>query len=288
MENKYNHLVLCSGGTHLFATIGLLHSYHVNGILSSIKKFSSCGSASVIALALACGISPGDITIMLVVSDIFEANQDPKEHIEAIFNDKLVKMFGRVPSLLELKELTDNTLYLEAYNTTTQSLATISHLTHPQLSCVTACCLSYNTPYKTWKNIYCGNEYINSSMTHPVPNSNTVKGDNTLCIYTLTNSRTIGEINVHTKENTHIQEKSIWCGLSSWSKEADSRDKLIEDINYTYKLLAMTSRQHTLTALGSTKTQMKCICMEISMSNYTSDYDSRVAMLSNWKSYMKN
>lgn len=179
-------LVLDSPLNNSHYVISYLHG--IFDRLERIHTYVACGSSSIIALLLNVGLTPKEINSALLNTNIFDGCYDGSQladlDIRTVLREIVFNFYGIIPTLLQLKELTNKTLYLSSYNDSLQQVEYFSAGTHPELDCITACTFAYNFPYKCFARTYCGNLYVDASYKDPLPIGIVKDKSNILCIYT--------------------------------------------------------------------------------------------------------
>jgi len=164
------------------------HLHKIKDRLANIHTYVTCGSSSVIGLLLCVGMQPKDINSALLHQDIFNGCSDVSEsayyNVRNVLKYILLNYYEIIPTLSQLKEITNKTLYLSSFNDTLQKVEYFSAETHPELDCITACTFAYNLPYKHFTRSYCGNLYVDASYKEPLPIEIIKNRANVLCVYT--------------------------------------------------------------------------------------------------------
>lgn len=186
-SEKYDALVLSGGGTKGLVELGVLHYYHEKGVYDPlhVKEYAGASIGSVICLLLVCGYSPMEIfqkvysfenmftlgagdanSIWTVVKEMGMMSVNLfSENIENLVRER----FGCVPSLQELKESTEKTIYISVANVTKLKEEKISYLTHPDLSCIDAIKMSCNLPVIFQRIKYKNNFMVDGGLLNNFP-----------------------------------------------------------------------------------------------------------------------
>jgi len=245
-QPPYSSLLFHADGNLLYRTLTELHilDKDVSSSLkmSNIVQYHGIGSGSIVAFLLYIGLSIEDIVSLLSQSCVFDTQlSELPMLIKTIIGDKLLSKFSIIPSLEQLYELlgSNKILRLYAYNTTTETVDTISHETCPDLNCITACMLSYNLGLVYYSQSYCGNTYIDASFEDTSCISFDVP---TLCIHVVsrytttcypTDSRTyymqcaykLRELVVKAGHNIHI--RTVYLTANPWDESLAAKLNLM-------------------------------------------------------------
>lgn len=270
---SYNHVVLLGDKNHILATLCVLRSSFPklgSGSSSSkrrLNKISACGSNVIAALLICCGVELETILTLLIENEVLGDPVDVKE-ISNLLKKELKDLYGdRIPTMLQLYELTRISLYLCVYNITHQKVDYISHLTHPSLNCINACLMTYNTPYEDYKYTYCGVEYIDASYIYPIPYDYVTLDDNALCVYTLFNPKNVAKIT-----KVDLLEKSMWSG--------EINNTVHKQLNYTTRLLLLSHHQLVKEKIknGPRNITYQCIYEDDLNTNNNKEYQTELLM----------
>jgi len=278
-----DHLILCSDRSHTFATLGAMHAYYIKGDLDVVKKYSCCGSSVIVSLLLSCGVPPSQIAPMLISSNIFEDASDARREIVSLLTAFFKRKHISVPTLRELYELTGKTLLMEAYNVTKRRLEVISHVTHPLISCVVACCLAYNAPFCGSRLSYCGSEYIDSSSMYPIPYSSVTGDDITLCLYASPDLMSVSTFSSLSTDKKAV-ERTWWPWKDTESADAISR--LGRQTNRDVKSLSLMYQRMLQISEESGPKGIRYVRLLVNSPNTTAPSDQRLTMLADWEDYL--
>jgi predicted patatin/cPLA2 family phospholipase len=89
--------------------------------------------------------------------------------IRKFMEDLILQKFTKIPTLKELYELTHLEFYLTTYNTDQNKTIYMSHITHPEVDCITAVLFSINIPFVFYKMIHMNETYIDGAFGDPLP-----------------------------------------------------------------------------------------------------------------------
>lgn len=282
-----DHLMLCSDRSHTFATLGALHAYHIKGDLDGVKKYSCCGSSVIVSLLMSCGLPPSQIAPLLVGSNIFEDSADTKKEITTLLTLFFKRKQLSIPSLQELHELTGKTLYLEAFNVTKRQLDVISHITHPMINCIAACCLVYGAPFLGARRSYCGSEYIDSSSMYPIPQASITAGDVPLCLYCSPDLMSISTFSTAKEKSV----SSLSFRSASWwpwgDTTSDNAISLLErQTERDVKSLSLMYQRMLQLSVHNGPRGIRYIHLLVNSPNNTATSDQRLMMLADWEDYL--
>lgn len=163
--SNYTSILFHSDGNLLYRT---LKELHISTEMCNIAEYHGVGSGTIVAFLSYLGMSPSDIITELVRTSIFNSTLSQLPIlIKTLIGDKLMEIFSMIPSLEELYELlgSSKVLNLYVYNTTTKSINVINHQTCPDMDSITACVMSYNLGSVYYSQSYCGNSYLDASMS---------------------------------------------------------------------------------------------------------------------------
>lgn len=162
--------------------------------LFQIDNIIAVDSGAILALLLAARIDPLLILINLLEFEPY-TNIDQNINLfqnHGFFNDAYLHKFLNnilrqhyryVPTLHELYRLTNIDLTFVTYNLSKGQVETLNYKTHPDISCVTACILSYVRPIIFAKIKYNNMLYIGGIIGNPHPTDLIENEEDTLVIY---------------------------------------------------------------------------------------------------------
>ncbi len=180
MDAKFDGIVLSGAGVKGMGELGTLHYYFEKGniTLSSIKAYCATSIGSVIALLMVCGYTPMDIfSHAYVLKDIIKLsfttfNQGGLVSIKPLMDivaALVIKKINKIPSLLELYELTGKHLVISVGNVSKLRGEYFTHLTKPTVSVIKAIEISCSLPY-IFERISCyDDQYTDGGLTDNFP-----------------------------------------------------------------------------------------------------------------------
>lgn len=155
----YDTLILSSGGTRGYATLGALVWLDDLGYLQSIKHHVGCSVGSLIAMALNIGMSTSDVTRIFFRTDfkklqnpsvinLFEYGLDRGLGMESKIKETLVRA-GLPPNitLRELFNVTGKTLAMGAVDVGCRKFVLLDHTTYPDATVVSCVRASISIPF---------------------------------------------------------------------------------------------------------------------------------------------
>jgi hypothetical protein len=162
-------LVLDSPLNNTHYLLGYLHS--IRHRLYTINEYVGCGSSVVVVLLLNMGLSPAEINTLLLRTHIFDCHgprsDTGDDYIGHILKDLVESYCGFVPTLSQLQSISGKTLRLACL--VNGALDYLSADSHPELCCVSACCMAYNYPGRYFNRTYCGSTITDCSYQIPLP-----------------------------------------------------------------------------------------------------------------------
>ena len=278
-------LMLCSDRSHTFASLGALHSAYVEGKLESVRTFRACGSAAIPSLLLASGMEPRRISTVLINSNVFEDSADVRKETETLLTSEMIQLYGSVPTLGDLYTTTGKSLHLHVFDVAKQDVTTLSHESHPLMSCVSACCFAYGHPFRDYRQSYCGVEYTDCSATHPIPYFGML-GNNALCIYASPDVRSVPLLAPH--KNTL---ESSWF-ISTQSRETFATT--VKELNHNVRMQAISYARMLSLASGMLSLASSVGPKNISYTrllvntpNTTATETEKIAMIAKWREFLE-
>lgn len=193
----YDSLVLSGGGPKGVIMLGLLHYYCEKKLLDLeyVTEYAGTSIGSVISLLLICGYTPVEIFQEIYSRDsLFDVSGGGLwDIIQGMglmsisgFADKIEGMVKKklhtVPTLSELKKMTNKTLHVSASNSTQGYEEHYSYHTHPSLGCINAVKMSCNLFPLFQKLKYRGDCIVDGGFTNNIPWDYISEGKNTLCV----------------------------------------------------------------------------------------------------------
>ena len=280
-----NCLILCSDRSHTFATLGAVHAYYIKGKLDGVKKYCCCGSAAAFALLLSCGLPPNQLSVALITTNIFEDAADTWQEVTQLLTQYFKRRNITVPTMQELHDLTGVTLCIEVFNITKRRLEVISHVTHPMISCITACCMAYSTPFTGRQSSYCGSEYIDSSLLYPVPHSSIICSDVPLCVYASPDLMSISTFRSQYPTKDTTDKKTPWWpwrdpdSAATLCRLGQQSDRDVKSTSLMYQRLLQLAVQHG-------PASVRYVRLLVNVPNTTASPEQRLLMLADWEDYV--
>ena len=178
----FNGIAMSGGGLKGFGILGGIQYMMDNKLINDIKYYSGTSIGAIICYFLAIGYTPIEMIVYIITHNVFETNEH--KGIEAIFKGEgvydfsifekhFVKMtlekIDYIPTLLELYEKMDKTLFTCTYNITQKKKEYISYHTYPNMSCIDAIKLSSSLPFIFNDCIYNEEIYIDGGFVDNCP-----------------------------------------------------------------------------------------------------------------------
>jgi predicted acylesterase/phospholipase RssA len=157
------NLVISGGGIRGFSALGLLQKLYENNLMTNITNYAGTSVGSAISFLLIIGYFPLDIFKILCDIDFKCFLENPL--IDELFNSSHIGVYSQsrillviekmaiiknIPKNITFKELYDKfnkTLYITGSCLNTLSCTTFSHITHPNMSVITAISISSCIPF---------------------------------------------------------------------------------------------------------------------------------------------
>lgn len=179
---SYKRLVCSGGGIKGLATLGGLQYVFEKGMLNSVDEMVGTSAGGMILFFMAIGYTPIEIAVYICSNKVVESMQlNSIESIvqatslydyatlQAHLERMIISKIGVVPTLLELYQRFHKHLVLVTYNLTTGTTVYLSHLSHPDLSCLDALRMTSNLPFIFNEFVYNQEEYIDGGITDNFP-----------------------------------------------------------------------------------------------------------------------
>ena len=172
-------IILSGGSIKGFLTLGAIQYIHDNLNTTSLTTFigSSCGA--LIAYLLVIGYTPIEIMVYICTHDVLPKMTSSMDIVNAVngqgaisFNfihnilEKMtIEKVGRLLTMKELFEKSNKHLLCVTYNLTKDKPEILSHISFPDLPCLTAVRMSSNLPLIFGSFKYQENFYIDGGIT---------------------------------------------------------------------------------------------------------------------------
>ncbi|GAF80968.1 unnamed protein product, partial [marine sediment metagenome] len=144
--------------------------------------FSGNSAGAIVALLLAVGYTPKEMTVELIQSRTLEKIRFPNlmsmvhgegamklDPFEHWMERMVINKIGTLPTFQELYEKFGKILYCSAYNMTDRRPEILSYATTPDLSCVRGTIMSSSIPFIFKSPKYKGKEYIDGLVCDNLP-----------------------------------------------------------------------------------------------------------------------
>ena len=197
IESKYNAIVLPGGGIKGFAVLGSIQ-YMIDQKLINIDHinfFSGTSIGAIICYFLAIGYTPIEMIVYIITHKVFKLGEIKsidsilngngvydysiiKNHLETMTLEKI----GYIPTLKELYEHMDKTLYTCTFNVTKKIVEYLSYHNYPDMLCIEALQLSSSLPFIFNDSFYNNDYYIDGGIVDNFP-YNVIKDERIISIY---------------------------------------------------------------------------------------------------------
>lgn len=182
----FDTLVLAGGSLKGIGMLGSLQYFYDMKQLQHMNVYIGTSVGAIICMLLICDYTPLDILMTLiankkVLSESYNATKvdfigllsgkggASINPIMDIIETMVVKRYGYIPTLLQLYEAEKKTLYACTYNYTQNQPVYLSHMTHPEMSVVTAMHMSSNIPLLFKPYLYEDCYYIDGCVYDNLP-----------------------------------------------------------------------------------------------------------------------
>jgi len=282
----YNHLICCSDRNNTPATLGLLHMLEIENKLEHLIEFTCVGSGCILGIMLASGAHVREISPIALSTNIFETPNTTSANSASVASEMVIEMskflmrrFGKIPTLLELYQLTGKTIRFQVYNVTQDHLDFLSHRTTPLMSCITVCRFSFNIPYSDNTYSYCGNEYADATTIQPIPKLHQPSGSepNALCICTLPDVRSIPSFHLNQTRKIDTLTGYILGRSEEVTNQQATQDLRLSSLAYHWKVKE---------CVAALPVGVKCMVLRTTNPNTHTSIDQRREMLANWNEYL--
>ena len=260
MEEKPTHIVLGPGGVKGFYMLGTLHKLYDVGYLSEVKRYSGSSVGAIISLLMVCGYSPVEILTVGADARIFQGffQVDVADRISEMrsnfgitsniairnkLSDAVISKLGMVPTLKQLYMMTGIDFVTTSYNITKSKPVRFNHLSHPNMSAITAVLFSANIPLLFYKLVYEEDTYIDGGFCDPMPIGE--DDDRTLGIYVQVSAS--GQVNNSLSELTHYMQAIVASPIQCL------RDIIIRNSGNNCKFIGISSRVVDTTGVSLTE-----------------------------------
>lgn len=177
---EFKVIVLSGGGTKGNIHLGVL-DYFVDQ-LQNVEYFIGTSIGSMICLLLLIGYKPFEIFMkgyeldakqMFTFTNAIESlNNLGIMHMDKyikIIEQMIIDKMGTVPTLQELHEKTGKFFSATVTNLSSQNVEYLSHVTYPNMSCLTAIKMSASIPFIFYSQSYEGAIYVDGSLLNDFP-----------------------------------------------------------------------------------------------------------------------
>lgn len=178
----FDSLVLSGGGVKGIAHLGVIDYYKDQGRFSNeyVKEYVGTSVGSIICTLLMCDYTPWDIfsciykqkfaipvlNIMTILQDFGLFNID--SIIECV-REMIMTKYEKIPTMLELYQLTGKKLTITTTNISTYSPCYISYITKPDLDIMTAIKMSCSIPLIFKRIDYQGEYFVDGGIVNNFP-----------------------------------------------------------------------------------------------------------------------
>jgi predicted acylesterase/phospholipase RssA len=182
---KYQRVVISGGGSNGILSLGALHYEYQKGTYdpSQVQIYAGTSIGSVISLLLICGYLPMEIFAQVyTLNHFFDLNKcgsiwDIVRYMGLmsidVFVDRIEEMvlnkLGKVPTLEELRSITNKTLVVAVSNVTKVKCEYLTYKTRPNMSCVDAVIQSCNLPIIFHSIFYEGSWIVDGGLVDNFP-----------------------------------------------------------------------------------------------------------------------
>lgn len=191
MKNKFNELVIGSGGINGLCYVGALDVICNNYGFKNFKYLTGCSIGALLCFLLNINYSIEDIKNIakeLNFEDFYTPKLinliniggfvDHKNIRNLLFSIVSVKNISTTINFIELFEKTDITLTITGVNLSCNKCEYFNHINTPSMNIIDALLISMNIPILCAPYNYNGNNYIDGAVLNPFPhnyNKNTIK-----------------------------------------------------------------------------------------------------------------
>lgn len=191
MKNKFNELVIGSGGINGLCYVGALDVIYNNYGFKNFKYLTGCSIGALLCFLLNINYSIEDIKNIakeLNFEDFYTPKLinliniggfvDHKNIRNLLFSIVSVKNISTTINFIELFEKTDITLTITGVNLSCNKCEYFNHINTPSMNIIDALLISMNIPILCAPYNYNGNNYIDGAVLNPFPhnyNKNTIK-----------------------------------------------------------------------------------------------------------------
>lgn len=183
--NRWNAIVLSGGGLRGLAHLGVLHGLVTQGVkLSDIEVLAGTSVGFIICTMISMGVEPMELFDHIYTLEQFFSLGDIN-HISAMFSSlslisietvkfrlkELIKIKWKdePPTLKQLYDSSHQTLIGVTINANTGEIVYMSHVSHPNLSCLDAMAMSCALPWAFSPLYIDGVEYVDGGLLDNFP-----------------------------------------------------------------------------------------------------------------------
>lgn len=189
-------LIFGPSDTYALTTLGFIIYLYKQNYLNEIKNIIGVDSGALLALLFGAGFSINEIiTILINFKHINNSSYTlvafskygffNEDLIVNYFNSVFLKKFEYIPNLKQLSKITNRQITFVTYNVTDKCTEYFNSETHPTISSVMACVLSFVKPIIYGTIMYENKRYIGGIIGNPHPIDFYTNIDEAMAIYTI-------------------------------------------------------------------------------------------------------
>lgn len=184
-REKFDVVLLSGGGIKGIGELGALHYHYENGPLDleHVEEYVGTSIGSLINLLMVCGYTPMEIFTKVYTTneffklpelgsplDIFSNYGIASIHsLFRIVEELVISKIKKIPTLLELKNITGKLLTITVVNVSKKRVEYINYETHPSLNAIDAIKMSCNLPFIFHKIKYNGDYWVDGGLADSFP-----------------------------------------------------------------------------------------------------------------------
>ena len=256
MKNKFNELIIGSGGMNGLCYIGALDVINKNYGFKNFKYLTGCSVGALLCFLLNIDYSVEDIkniTLELNLEEFYTPKLinliniggfvDHKKIRNLLYSIISIKNLSNNITFLELYEKTNITLTINGVNCTYNKSEYFNYINTPSMNIIEALIISMNIPILCAPVNYEGNSYIDGAVLDPYPHNyhkDTVKLG--LIVYSEYENNFIINNDTNNKLNSHNQLLNIFFLVyynylrMIYKKKIKNTIYIINDPEYNFKL----------------------------------------------------
>lgn len=179
-------LVIGSGGLKGLDLLGSVWWFWSENMLADVKDYVGCSIGGIICALMMLGYWPHEILEQAVDTTLFKdmseiqlagvssefgliSNRSFDDTLGRSLKAMIERKYGRVPSLMDLYEITGKTLHLAAASLKGRTVVYLSHLTHPDMDLLTALRYTSLMPGVFGKLEHQKDYYVDGAVVDPFP-----------------------------------------------------------------------------------------------------------------------